>query len=123
MCPSLPPAIEQRITDNRMQTLADSVMYREALATAASSRGWSVRWYDRARVFRDAAAALGREDAGASLHAMGRLLGPPWRARHELAAAAALAATIEPAAKPGTRPRPVPGNDDQCRNHVVSLRK
>ena len=49
-CPELPPTIEERIADNRAQTIADSVMYRQALATAASARGWSVHWYDpRAR--------------------------------------------------------------------------
>ena len=51
-CPKLPPTIEERIADNRAQTVADSVMYREALATAAEARGWSVHWYDRERVFR-----------------------------------------------------------------------
>ena len=44
-CPELPPTIEERIADNRAQTVADSVMYREALATAAAARGWSVQWY------------------------------------------------------------------------------
>jgi len=73
--------------------MADSVMYREALASAAEARGWSVRWYDRERVFRDAAAALGREDIDAFLQAMGRSVGPPWQAAHKLAAAAALAAS------------------------------
>jgi len=92
-CPELPPTIEKRITDNRAQTLADSVMYREALASAAEARGWSVHWYDRDVVFRDAAAALGREDVAAVLLEMGRSIGPPWQARHKLAAAAALAAT------------------------------
>jgi hypothetical protein len=92
-CPLLPPTTEEKIADNRAQTVADSVMYREALATAAEARGWSVHWYDRVRVFRDAAAALGREDVNAFLYAMGRLLGPPWQAKHKLAAAAALAAT------------------------------
>src|SRR5262249_33544435 len=57
-CPGLPPTTEERIADNRVQTFADSVMYREALATAAEARGWSVYWYDRERVFRDAAAVL-----------------------------------------------------------------
>ena len=90
--PRLPPTIEERIADNRAQTMADSVMYREALATAAEARGWSVHWYDRERVFRDAAAALGREDVDAFLYAMGRSIGPPWQAKHKLAAAAALAA-------------------------------
>jgi hypothetical protein len=90
-CPELPPTIEERIADDRAQTVADSVMYREALAAAAAARGWSVRWYDRERVFRDAARALGRPDIDAFLRAMGRAVGPPWQAKHKLAAAAALA--------------------------------
>jgi hypothetical protein len=92
-CPPLPPTIEERIRDNRAQTVADSVMYREALARAAEARGWSVHWYDRARVFREAAAALGVADVDGILSAMGRSAGPPWQARHKLAAAAALAKT------------------------------
>jgi Holliday junction resolvasome RuvABC endonuclease subunit len=92
-CPALPPTIEERIADHRAQTVADSVMYRTAIATAAASRGWSVVWYDRERVFRDAAAALGMADIAAFLLAMGRSIGPPWQAQHKLAAAAALAAT------------------------------
>jgi hypothetical protein len=91
-CPTLPRTTEERIVDNRAQTVADSVMYREALATAAEARGWSVEWYDRERVFRDAAAALGQKDVDAFLYAMGRSIGPPWQVRHKLAAAAALAA-------------------------------
>jgi hypothetical protein len=93
VCPKLPPTTEERITDNRAQTMADSVMYREALAAAAEARGWSVSWYDRERVIRDAAAALGCDDINAFLLAMGRSVGPPWRAEHKLAAAAALAAS------------------------------
>ena len=72
-CPTLPPTTEERIADNRAQTVADSVMYREALATAAEARGWSVHWYDRERVFRDAAAALGREDIDAFLQRDGSI--------------------------------------------------
>jgi hypothetical protein len=90
VCPRLPPTTEERIADTRAANVADSVMYREALATAAEARGWSVHWYDRDRVFRDAAGALGGEDIDAFLHAMGRSIGPPWQARHKLAAAAAL---------------------------------
>jgi hypothetical protein len=90
-CPQLPPTTEERIADNRAQTVADSVMYRQALAAAAEARGWSVHWYDRERVFQDAAAALGRQDIGAFLNEMGRSIGPPWRATHKLAAAAAIA--------------------------------
>ncbi|HEY8521636.1 MAG TPA: hypothetical protein VIN61_16310 [Gammaproteobacteria bacterium] len=91
-CPELPPTIEERIADNRACSVADSVMYRQALASASDARGWRVRWYDRERVFRDAAAAVGREDIDAVLLAMGRAVGPPWQAKHKLAAAAALAA-------------------------------
>ena len=91
-CPALPPTTEERIADHRAQTVADSVMYREALASAAAARGWSVLWYDREQVRRDAAAVLGLDDVDAFLLAMGRSIGPPWQARHKLAAAAALAA-------------------------------
>jgi hypothetical protein len=92
VCPQLPPTTEERIADTRAANVADSVMYREALATAAQARGWSVYWYDRERVFRDAAAAIGRKDVDAFLQSMGRSIGPPWQVKHKLAAAAALAA-------------------------------
>jgi len=91
-CPKLPATTEERIADTRAANVADSVMYREALATAAEARGWSVHWYDRDSVFRDAADALGVEDIDAFLRDMGQPLGPPWQAKQKLAAAAALAA-------------------------------
>ena len=103
ICPDLPATTEERIADNRAQTVADSVMYRQALATAAEERGWSVHWYDRARVFQGAAAALGREDVDRFLQAMGRAIGPPWRAGHKLAAAAAIAAAARSAARATAR--------------------
>jgi len=92
VCPELPPTIVERIADARAAALADSVMYRRALASAAEARGWSVFWYDRERVVSVAAAALGRDDIDALVAAMGRAIGPPWQARHKLAATAALAA-------------------------------
>lgn len=91
-CAELPATIEDRIRDTRAATVADSVMYREALGKAAEARGWSVCWYDRDRVFEEAAKALGRKDIEALLSAMGQSLGPPWQAIHKLAAAAALTA-------------------------------
>lgn len=90
-CPSLPETAEACIADARAQTVADSVMYRRALADAARARGWDVRWYDRERVPRDAAAAQGRDEIESVLRSMGRAAGPPWQAKHKLAAAAALA--------------------------------
>ena len=101
VCPELPGTTEARIADNRAQTVADSVMYRQALAAAAEARGWSVYWYDRERVFRDAAALLAGEQVDAFLQAMGRAIGPPWQAKHKLAAAAALAAAAHVPSRPG----------------------
>ncbi len=94
ICPALPPTTEERITDTRASNVADSVMYREALATAAEARGWAVHWYDRGTVFREARGAIGGKDVEAHLLAMGRDVGPPWQATHKLAAAAALAAGV-----------------------------
>lgn len=90
-CPGLPDGIEQRILDHRAQAVADSVMYRQALASAAHERGWTVHWYDPEAVFREAARALGGVDIDAFLQAMGKAVGPPWQAKHKLAAAAAIA--------------------------------
>lgn len=92
-CPEMPPTVEARIADPRVQTFADSVMYREVLAEAAHARGWGVEWYDRERVADEAAAALPHDaDVPAHLKAMGRAVGAPWTAAHRLAASAALAA-------------------------------
>jgi len=91
-CPELPPTTEERIRDSRAANVADSVLYREALATAGEARGWTVCWFDRERVFHDAAKALGLDDVDAFLREIGRRSGPPWQAKQKLAAAAALAA-------------------------------
>lgn len=93
-CPPLPPTVDERIADNRAQTVADGVMYREALAAAAIERRWSVHWYDRDLVFGEAAVATGRSDIEAFLKSLGRSVGPPWQAKHQLAAAAALTAGV-----------------------------
>lgn len=92
VCADLPATTEERIADSRAASMADSIMYREALAAAAETRGWSVHWYDRDRVFHEAATALGRKDIDGMLREMGRQAGPPWQAKHKLAVAAALAA-------------------------------
>lgn len=92
VCPELPATIEERIRDTRAATVADSIMYREALGKGAEARGWSVYWYDRDRVFDDAGNVLGRKDIEGFLSTMGKSAGPPWQAIHKLAAAAALAA-------------------------------
>ena len=94
VCTSLPSTTEAIIADTRAASVADSILYRQALGTAAEARGWSVYWYDRDRVFRDATTALGK-DVDAFLAAMGKPIGPPWQAKHKLAAAAAMVAVLE----------------------------
>jgi hypothetical protein len=93
VCPKLPATTEERIRDTRAANVADSVMYREALAAAAEARGWTVHWYDRDRVLLDAPL----------LQTMGRAIGPPWQAKHKLAAAAALAICHPEALRSNTR--------------------
>jgi len=92
VCAELPDSIEERIRDNGAQTMADSIMYRRALADAANALGWTVVWYDKKQVLEEAAAVLGGDDVDAVLKVMGKAAGTPWQARHKLAAAAALAA-------------------------------
>lgn len=90
-CPELPPTIEARIRDNRAQTMADTVMYRQALAAAAQADGWSVYWYVKDELFDEASDMLG-EDAKHVITALGKSAGPPWQAKHKQAAAAAIVA-------------------------------
>jgi len=92
VCPKLPASIEERIRYTRASNVADSVMYRAALAEAAEARGWAVHWYDRERVLAEAADALGVRSVEPFLKAIGKAAGPPWQARHKVAAAAAIAA-------------------------------
>ena len=97
VCAPLPPTTEARIRDARAASMADSILYREALAAAAEARGWTVRWYERERVFREAATVLGG-DVDVFLQAMGDAAGPPWQAKHKLAAAAVLASAAKSSA-------------------------
>lgn len=91
--PALPDTVEQRIRSYRAQCVADWVMYREALASAARARGWSVHWYDAKSVPAEAAATLGEEDIATLLEAPRGALGPPWQKDHRVAMAAAIAAS------------------------------
>ncbi len=91
-CPALPATIAERITDYRAMCVADWVMYREALASAAAARGWSVTWYDRKRVFAAAAEALARPSIDGLLTETRARVGAPWREDHRVAMAAAIAA-------------------------------
>jgi hypothetical protein len=89
-CPQLPPSIAERIKDYRAQNVADWVMYRKALASAAEARGWPVHWYDAKTVLGAAGQALGVENFDAHFLRIRKTIGPPWNNDHKLAMAAAI---------------------------------
>ncbi len=89
-CPQLPPTIVERIKDYRAQNVADWVMYRKALASAAEARGWPVHWYDAKSVLGAAGQALRAENLEAHFLQVRRTAGPPWNRDHKLAMAAAI---------------------------------
>ena len=91
-CPPLPATIAERLKDYRAQNVADWVMYRKALASAAEARGWPVHWYDANTVFDAASHALGVENLDAHFLEVRKAAGPPWDKDHKLAMAAAIAA-------------------------------
>ena len=91
-CPQLPPTIAERIKDYRAQNVADWVMYRKALASAAEARGWPVHWYDAKSVLAAAGQALRVDSLDAHFLQVRKAVGPPWNNDHKLAMAAAIVA-------------------------------
>jgi hypothetical protein len=89
-CPQLPPTIAERIKDYRAQNVADWVMYRKALASAAEARGWPVHWYDAKSVLGAAGQALRVEKLDDHFLEVRRAIGPAWNNDHKLAMAAAI---------------------------------
>jgi hypothetical protein len=95
-CPQLPATIAERIKVYRARNVADWVMYRKALASAAEARGVPVYWYDPKEVLSSASQALHVENFDAYFLELRRKVGPPWNKDHKLALAAAIvtAATL-----------------------------
>ncbi len=93
-CPPLPPTIAERIKDYRARNVADWVMYRQALALAAETRGWPVHWYDPKSVLASASRALRVENYDEHFLQMRKRVGPPWNADHKLAMAAAIVVAL-----------------------------
>ncbi|HVR46536.1 MAG TPA: hypothetical protein VMT95_07895 [Candidatus Binatia bacterium] len=89
-CPMLPPTIAERIKDHRARNVADWVMYRQALASAAEARGWPVYWYDSKEVLASAGRELHVANFDDYFLEMRRAIGPPWNQDHKLAMAAAV---------------------------------
>jgi hypothetical protein len=91
-CPRLPSTIGERIKDYRAQNVADWVMYRKALASAAEARGWPVHWYDAKSVSAAASVALRVKSFDAHFLQMRKTVGPPWNNDHKIAMASAIVA-------------------------------
>jgi hypothetical protein len=91
-CPELPATIAERIKDYRAQNVADWVMYRKALASAAGARGWAVHWYDAKKVLDAASEALRIKDLDAHFLHLRKSIGSPWGKDHKVAMAAAIVA-------------------------------
>ena len=89
-CQPLPPTVAERIKDYRAQNVADWVMYRSSLASAAEARGWPVHWYDAKKVMGAASQALGIENLDDHFLRVRKTVGPPWDKDHKLAMAAAI---------------------------------
>jgi hypothetical protein len=106
-CPRLPPTVAERIQGYRANTVADTVMYRHALAAAAEARGWGVHWYAAKGVLASARAALHVDDIEAHFLQLRKTLGPPWQKDHTLAMAAAIVAAQppRPESQRASRPR------------------
>ncbi|PCI31455.1 MAG: hypothetical protein COB53_13185 [Elusimicrobia bacterium] len=88
----LPQTVAERIQNYQAMCVADSVMYRNALAKAAKERGWSVYWYDSKTVITEAGQVLNRSDINEFLRKPRESFGPPWQKDHRTAMAAAIAA-------------------------------
>ncbi len=99
-CPPLPPTIAERLQDYRSQNVADWVMYRKALASAAGARGWPVHWYDAKKVLAAASQVLRVASLDAHFLRIRKAVGPPWGQDHKLAMAAAIAGRAADAASP-----------------------
>jgi hypothetical protein len=75
------------------ESRADSVMYRQVLATLAGDQGWAVHHYNAKDVEADAARMLGAR-ADEVLRGPRAVLGPPWSKDHRMALAATIAIAI-----------------------------
>ncbi|MBX7101052.1 MAG: hypothetical protein K1X89_25270 [Myxococcaceae bacterium] len=101
VCPPLPGTVEARIQNYRAMCVADWVMYRRALAAAATARGWAVHWYEPKQALDEADRVLGGT-LKQHLAAARAEAGAPWQKDHQLAMAAAIAAS-KTRRRPATR--------------------
>jgi hypothetical protein len=84
-------SISERLRSVALQTQADNVMYRQAIATAAKQLGLRVVSYDHQRVLADSGQRLLTHWSVHDYKALRSVVGAPWTHDHHLALAAALA--------------------------------
>jgi hypothetical protein len=94
---ALPSTMAGILARHTAMHMAEGELYREAWAAAADELGVPVALHPRGEAESLAAAALGTtaDRLTGLLSALGQPLGPPWRAEHKEAAAAALAELAE----------------------------
>jgi hypothetical protein len=94
ICPPLPATIEERLKDYRARNVADWVMYRNAIASAAQARGWTIHWFD-SKAVSEAASRIIDADFEQHFAQLRKAVGAPWNNDHKLAMAAAIVAANE----------------------------
>lgn len=95
--PYVPVTVAEAHASYPVTCRADAMMYHAALCTAARRLDIAVELHDRGDEVVRAADRLGAtpERLEDFIQAAGRMLGPPWRKEHRLAAAAAIAALAD----------------------------
>ncbi len=88
--PRMPDGIAATLQDYWAQTRADGVMYRRALAAAATERGWEVHWFDAKLAAAAATERLGSAGLAKAEAKAREEFGPPWTADHRMALHAAV---------------------------------
>ena len=92
----IPESLTEILASYRALCAADGELYRLALCESAADLELAIHLHPRGKALAAAALAMGAsdEDVEATIHALGKELGPPWQKDHRHAAAAALAALV-----------------------------
>ncbi|MEX2080841.1 MAG: hypothetical protein WEC33_04430 [Dehalococcoidia bacterium] len=94
LSPAVPTSLERILAGHTTLHAAEGALYRDVLEETCSALGLRVTRYDPREAASVACAVHGLTPGALqdSLAALGKQLGPPWRADHKLATAAALIA-------------------------------
>jgi hypothetical protein len=84
-----PSSVDDRLIHVQLNTQADGVMYRQAVAQSALRCGLRVQRYDASLIVAQAQDLLPPTPPIKAFKDLGRIAGPPWTAHHQVAMAAA----------------------------------